>query len=83
VIEERKPPKGIIQKETPDGAEIEDEAEGEEIDDNFAENNQDEDSMINSITSSPLTEDALLFALPMCGPYSAMQRFKFKVKVMG
>jgi hypothetical protein len=79
VLEERKPPKTVTQKETPEEAA----EEAEEIDDNFADNNQDEDAMISSITSSPLAEDALLFALPMCGPYSAMQRFKFKVKVMG
>jgi hypothetical protein len=34
-----------------------------------------------TLTEQPVAEDLLLFAVPVCAPYSAMNRFKFKVKL--
>lgn len=41
-----------------------------------------EHRLIDTITESPLEDDILLYAIPMCGPYSALQTFKYKVKVI-
>ncbi|PRP86190.1 nuclear export mediator factor Nemf-like [Planoprotostelium fungivorum] len=38
-------------------------------------------SEIDSLTSSPLADDVLLFAIPVCAPYSAMSNYKYKVKL--
>jgi hypothetical protein len=50
------------------------------------ENIQDEEDKgqlteLDSLTGLPLADDVLLFAVPICGPYSAMQNFKYKVKL--
>ena len=37
---------------------------------------------IDELTGRPLPEDELLFALPVCAPYSALSQFKFKVKLI-
>ncbi|RYH14201.1 DUF814 domain-containing protein [archaeon] len=55
-----------------------------ELADGIDEN--DEDQILNRnegdfLTEAPLPEDTLLFALPVCGPYMSMQRFKYKVKL--
>eukprot|EP00004_Rigifila_ramosa_P022982 TRINITY_DN6389_c0_g1_i1.p1 TRINITY_DN6389_c0_g1~~TRINITY_DN6389_c0_g1_i1.p1 ORF type:complete len:295 (-),score=83.40 TRINITY_DN6389_c0_g1_i1:32-805(-) len=36
---------------------------------------------IDSLTAVPVPEDVLLFAVPVCAPYSAMGQFKYKVKL--
>ena len=36
---------------------------------------------LSALTGNPLDSDDLLFAIPMCGPYSALQGYKYKVKV--
>merc|ERR1719270_3254136 len=41
----------------------------------------DEVDMIDALTGIPITEDELMFAVPMIGPYNAMINYKFKVKV--
>lgn len=50
----------------------------EETNDPFVE---DEMAIVNSLIAMPETEDTLLFAMTTCAPYSAMQKYKFKVKV--
>lgn len=37
---------------------------------------------IDSLTGQPHPEDILLYAVPVCAPYQALQAFKFKVKLM-
>ncbi|CAN7991727.1 unnamed protein product [Ixodes hexagonus] len=37
--------------------------------------------LLASLTGCPVAEDGLLFAVPVCAPYGAMQNFKHKVKV--
>lgn len=36
---------------------------------------------IEKITGMPLADDQLMFAVPVCGPYAAMQKFKYRVKL--
>jgi len=36
---------------------------------------------LDSLTGIPVPDDVLLFAIPVCAPYSAMNNFKFKVKL--
>lgn len=38
-------------------------------------------SLIDSLTGLPLAEDLLLFAIPVCAPYTAIQSYKYKVKL--
>lgn len=38
-------------------------------------------SVLDSLTGIPRAEDLLLFAVPVCGPYAALQAYKYKVKV--
>eukprot|EP01098_Paradermamoeba_levis_P004852 TRINITY_DN2072_c0_g1_i3.p2 TRINITY_DN2072_c0_g1~~TRINITY_DN2072_c0_g1_i3.p2 ORF type:complete len:127 (-),score=44.60 TRINITY_DN2072_c0_g1_i3:133-513(-) len=47
----------------------------------MADDTLDKLSEIDSLTGVPITEDILLFGLPMCGPYSAIQNYKYKVKL--
>lgn len=37
--------------------------------------------LLDSLTGIPLPDDILLFCVPVCGPYSAMNNFKYKVKL--
>ncbi|GIL66527.1 hypothetical protein Vafri_19992, partial [Volvox africanus] len=72
------------------GADVATEAERAEIAALLAEENvevalADEDaarlSVLDSLTGLPRPEDLLLYAVPVCGPYNAIQSYKFKVKV--
>lgn len=36
---------------------------------------------LNTLTGCPVTEDTLLFCLPVCAPYNALQNFKYKIKM--
>ncbi|KAJ7365343.1 hypothetical protein OS493_005449, partial [Desmophyllum pertusum] len=38
-------------------------------------------SLLDSLTGIPLSEDLLLFAIPICAPYTAVQNYKYKVKL--
>ena len=38
-------------------------------------------ALINALTGAPIEEDSLLYVIPVCGPYSVMNNFKFKVKL--
>ena len=33
-------------------------------------------SLLDSLTGCPLSEDLLLFAIPVCAPYTAVQNYK-------
>ena len=39
-------------------------------------------STLDTLTGQPMEEDTLLFALPFCAPYSALQKFKYKAKLL-
>lgn len=36
-------------------------------------------AILNSLTGIPLPDDVLLYAVPICAPYSTMTNYKFKV----
>ncbi|CAF0704686.1 unnamed protein product [Brachionus calyciflorus] len=42
----------------------------------------DEIEVIDSLTGNPLEEDELLFCLTVCAPYSTLQNYKHKVKMI-
>ena len=37
---------------------------------------------VDYLTGNPLPSDILLYAVPVCGPYSAVQSYKYRVKVI-
>lgn len=37
---------------------------------------------VDYLTGSPLPNDILLYAVPVCGPYSAVQSYKYRVKII-
>ncbi|RNA10237.1 nuclear export mediator factor NEMF [Brachionus plicatilis] len=46
------------------------------------DNTQDEIDVIDSLTGIPLDEDEILFCLTVCAPYSTLQNYKHKVKLI-
>lgn len=46
---------------------------------------EDEKGRLNDmdyLTGNPLSSDILLYAVPVCGPYSALQSYKYRVKII-
>ncbi|XP_041668539.1 nuclear export mediator factor Nemf-like isoform X2 [Cheilinus undulatus] len=39
------------------------------------------ENLLNSLTGQPHSEDVLLFAVPVCAPYTALSNYKHKVKL--
>lgn len=37
---------------------------------------------VDYLTGNPLPNDILLYAVPVCGPYSAVQSYKYRVKII-
>lgn len=58
--------------------------DNEASDDEIDEETQisDEIKLLNSLTGCPCAEDTLLFAVPVCGPYSSLLSYKYKVKII-
>ncbi|OPJ90038.1 nuclear export mediator factor NEMF [Patagioenas fasciata monilis] len=42
---------------------------------------EDSEALLASLTGQPHPEDVLLFAVPICAPYTAMSSYKYKVKL--
>uniref|UniRef100_A0A8B9M4V4 Ribosome quality control complex subunit NEMF n=1 Tax=Accipiter nisus TaxID=211598 RepID=A0A8B9M4V4_9AVES len=42
---------------------------------------QEGEALLDSLTGQPHPEDILLFAIPICAPYTAMMNYKYKVKL--
>ncbi|XP_043837568.1 nuclear export mediator factor NEMF isoform X2 [Dromiciops gliroides] len=40
-----------------------------------------EENLLDSLTGQPHSEDVLLFAIPICAPYTTMTNYKYKVKL--
>lgn len=36
---------------------------------------------VDYLTGNPLPGDILLYAVPVCGPYSSVQSYKYRVKI--
>ncbi|XP_048394018.1 ribosome quality control complex subunit NEMF-like isoform X2 [Stegostoma tigrinum] len=39
------------------------------------------EKLLNSLTGQPFPDDVLLFAVPFCAPYTALNNYKYKVKL--
>ncbi|XP_074347240.1 uncharacterized protein LOC141686080 [Apium graveolens] len=37
---------------------------------------------VDNLTGNPLPNDILLYAVPVCGPYNALQSYKYRVKII-
>lgn len=37
---------------------------------------------VDYLTGNPLPNDILLYAIPVCGPYGAVQSYKYRVKII-
>lgn len=37
---------------------------------------------VDYLTGNPLPSDVLLYAVPVCGPYTALQSYKYRVKIV-
>lgn len=62
-----------------------DQLDGEILDDDDdldLENRASEHRLIDTVTENPLPDDVILYAIAMCGPYTALSSFKYKVKVI-
>ncbi|XP_036313421.1 nuclear export mediator factor NEMF isoform X6 [Pipistrellus kuhlii] len=90
----QKPSSGLrvsdsIKKETPSfeviAHELQDLAVDDPQDDKQEEQDLDqqgnEENLFDSLTGQPHTEDVLLFAIPICAPYTTMTNYKYKVKL--
>ncbi|VDO73775.1 unnamed protein product [Schistosoma curassoni] len=45
------------------------------------ESKDDLTSLLNSLTGQPNDDDLLLYAIPVCAPYSVLLKYKFRVKL--
>ncbi|XP_078313249.1 ribosome quality control complex subunit NEMF-like isoform X1 [Crassostrea virginica] len=62
---------------------VKQEAQNESDDEKQEEDVKPDDvMMLDSLTGCPVMEDELLYAIPVCAPYSTMLNYKFKVKLM-
>ncbi|NXJ85417.1 NEMF factor, partial [Trogon melanurus] len=73
-------PAGILLHESQDPApeEQQDEKDEQDQDQPGAEEGE---ALLDSLTGQPHPEDILLFAVPICAPYTAMTNYKYKVKL--
>ncbi|KAH9422128.1 hypothetical protein DERP_002422 [Dermatophagoides pteronyssinus] len=65
-----------------DGENAEDDDDDDDIQEELNKYSLDSKRIISSLISNPTADDNLLYALPVCGPYSAMQSYKYKVKII-
>ncbi|KAG8517729.1 Nuclear export mediator factor NEMF, partial [Galemys pyrenaicus] len=66
-----------IKKETPPLEVITHELQDLTVD----EHHDDKENLFDSLTGQPHPEDVLLFAIPICAPYTTMTNYKYKVKL--
>ncbi|XP_068005244.1 ribosome quality control complex subunit NEMF [Melanerpes formicivorus] len=73
-------PAGILlhDSQDPDMEEQQDEKEEQDQDQPGVEEGE---ALLDSLTGQPHPEDILLFAVPICAPYTAMTNYKYKVKL--
>ncbi|NWX23223.1 NEMF factor, partial [Aegotheles bennettii] len=73
-------PAGILLHESQEPAPEEQQDEKEEQDQDQVGAEEGE-ALLDSLTGQPHPEDILLFAVPICAPYTAMTNYKYKVKL--
>ncbi|NXN07357.1 NEMF factor, partial [Indicator maculatus] len=73
-------PAGVLlhDSQDPDLEEQQDEKEEQDQDQPGVEEGE---ALLDSLTGQPHPEDILLFAVPICAPYTAMTNYKYKVKL--
>ncbi|XP_074852270.1 ribosome quality control complex subunit NEMF isoform X2 [Carettochelys insculpta] len=60
---------------------LEDQLEEKEEQDQDQQENEEGETLLSSLTGQPHLEDILLFAIPICAPYTTMANYKYKVKL--
>ncbi|NXA75241.1 NEMF factor, partial [Thryothorus ludovicianus] len=73
-------PAGILLHEAQEAA-LEELQEEKEEQDQEQPGLEDSEALLDSLTGQPHPEDILLFAVPICAPYTAMTNYKYKVKL--
>ncbi|NXO13710.1 NEMF factor, partial [Oriolus oriolus] len=73
-------PAGILLHEAQDPA-LDELQEEKEEQDQEQPGLEDSEALLDSLTGQPHPEDILLFAVPICAPYTAMTNYKYKVKL--
>ncbi|XP_073067385.1 ribosome quality control complex subunit NEMF isoform X2 [Manis javanica] len=78
----------IIKRETPSLEVVTHELQDMAIDDPHDDKEEqdldqqgNEENLFDSLTGQPHPEDVLLFAIPICAPYTTMTNYKYKVKL--
>lgn len=51
------------------------------VDEDLDQDSIDDTIEISKLTGKPQTEDALLYALPVCAPYQSLSQYKYRVKL--
>ncbi|KAM9842428.1 ribosome quality control complex subunit NEMF [Aulostomus maculatus] len=72
------------QEQTGEEDEVGGAAEQEDKEDDVDQDNpgaEEAENLLNSLTGQPHPEDVLLFAVPVCAPYTALSNYKHKVKL--
>ncbi|NXQ13901.1 NEMF factor, partial [Peucedramus taeniatus] len=73
-------PAGILLHEAQDPA-LDELQEDKEEQDQEQPGLEESEALLDSLTGQPHPEDILLFAVPICAPYTAMTNYKYKVKL--
>uniref|UniRef100_A0A7N6FF31 Ribosome quality control complex subunit NEMF n=1 Tax=Anabas testudineus TaxID=64144 RepID=A0A7N6FF31_ANATE len=73
---QKQPQKPAARKPEPAGG-----GEGEEEGGPAEQEDKEAENLLTSLTGQPHAEDVLLFAVPVCAPYTALSNYKHKVKL--
>ncbi|XP_024524547.1 nuclear export mediator factor NEMF [Selaginella moellendorffii] len=75
---------GHVASECPDSKQTESEIAAINAEENIVDLDEEEREKLtelDALTGRPLPNDILLYAVPVCGPYSALQSYKYHVKI--
>ncbi|KAJ8661496.1 hypothetical protein O0I10_002762 [Lichtheimia ornata] len=90
---ERKAAEAAAAKQEQDHEQVDEEQHGEEDTEQIRQMLKEENitmleedevanlSVLDSMTPNPLPEDIIHFAIPVCAPYTSLQKYKYKVKL--
>uniref|UniRef100_A0A8C4XQT5 Ribosome quality control complex subunit NEMF n=1 Tax=Falco tinnunculus TaxID=100819 RepID=A0A8C4XQT5_FALTI len=73
-------PAGVLLHESQDPA-LEEQQDEKEEQDQDQPGVEEGEALLDSLTGQPHPEDILLFAVPICAPYTTMANYKYKVKL--
>uniref|UniRef100_F6UR27 Ribosome quality control complex subunit NEMF n=1 Tax=Ornithorhynchus anatinus TaxID=9258 RepID=F6UR27_ORNAN len=60
---------------------LDEQRDDKEEQDQEQQGHEEAENLLDSLTGQPHTEDVLLFAIPICAPYTVMTNYKYKVKL--